>query len=87
MVCGVDVAVCVGGAVAVWHAETPPCVDSKRPRVYRQHAHMFQHVRVVPANTVTFQNVHTGCMGEGEGTCARGAGTHGDVLNVHMGTF
>ena len=27
-------------------------------------------------NTVTCRN-----------TCARGAGTHGDVLNVHTGTF
>ena len=38
--------------------KTPPCVHSKRPRVYRQQAHMFH-------------------------TCGLGAGTHGDVLNVH----
>ena len=26
--------------------KTPPCVDSKRPRVYRHHAHMCYHMRV-----------------------------------------
>ena len=26
--------------VVLWHAETSPCVNSKRPRVYRHHAHM-----------------------------------------------
>ena len=43
--CGV---VWCGACRVVWHAEnpvcglkkTPPCVDSKRPRVCRQHAHM-----------------------------------------------
>ena len=39
----------------------PPCVDSKRPCVYRHHA----------------------ACGN---TCARGAGTYGDVLNLHTGT-
>ena len=33
---------------------TPPCVHSKRPRVYRHHAHMLKHVRVVPVHTGTF---------------------------------
>ena len=47
-----------------------PCVDSKRPRVYRHHAHMFQHVHT---ETLT--------------TCGRGAGTHGDVLNLHTEAF
>ena len=42
--------------------KTLACVRSKRPRVYRQHAHMFY-------------------------TCARVAGTHGDVLNVHTQAF
>ena len=42
--------------------KTSPCVRSKRPRLYRHHAH-------------TCFNM-----------CARGAGTHGDVLNVHTGT-
>ena len=40
----------------------PPCVHSKRPRVYRHHAHM--------------------CF-----NMCRGAGTHGDVLNVHKEAF
>ena len=48
---------------AVCPLNTSPCVRSKRPRVYRHHAH-------------TCGN-----------TCARGAGTHGDVLNVHTVTF
>ena len=46
-VCGVVYSVvCV-----VWHAENPvcpfktcPCVRSKRPRVYRHHAHMLKHM-------------------------------------------
>ena len=37
----------------------PPCVDSKRPRVYRHHARMCQNMRVVPVHTGTFLNVHT----------------------------
>ena len=48
----------------------PPCVDSKRARVY------VQNVPVCTGTTRTCFN-----------TCARGAGTHGDVLNVHTGTF
>ena len=44
-------------------SQKPPCVDSKRPRVYR-------HPRPHVANT-----------------CARGAGTHGDVLNLHTEVF
>ena len=31
----------------------PPCVDSKRPRVYRHHARMCQNMRVVPVHTGT----------------------------------
>ena len=34
--------------------KTCPCVRSKRLRVYRHHAYMFQHVRVVPVYTWTF---------------------------------
>ena len=52
--------VCVVWCVArLGTQKTPPCVDSKRPRVYRHHARM----------------------------CARGAGTHGDVLNLPTETF
>ena len=36
--CGV-VCVVVVVACVVWHAENPPCVDSKRPPVYRQQVH------------------------------------------------
>ena len=62
----------VSGVCVVWHNEnsvcplkTSPCVLSKRPRVYRHHAHM------------CFKHVHA----------ARGAGIHGDVLNVHTEAF
>ena len=48
----------------------PPCVDSKRLRVY---------VQDVPVCTDT-----TPACGS---TCARGAGTHGDVLNLHTEVF
>ena len=38
----------------------PPCGHSKRPPcVPAPRAHVFQHVRVVPAYTGTFLNVHT----------------------------
>ena len=33
---------------------TPACVRSKRPRVYRQHAHMKKHVGRLPVHTGTF---------------------------------
>ena len=45
----------------VYTFKTPPCVHSKRPRVYRHQAHMYE-------------------------TCGLAAGTHGNVLNVHMET-
>ena len=48
----------------------PPCVDSKRPRVY------VQNVPMCTGTTRTCFN-----------TCARGAGIHGDVLNVHTEAF
>ena len=48
----------------------PPCVRSKRPRVYVQN---------VPVCTGTART----CVS----TCARFAGTHGDVLNVHTEAF
>ena len=65
--CGVVCAVC---CCVVWHAEKPPCVDSKRLSC----VHSKRHVNA--GNTRT-------CFS----TCARGAGTHGDVLNVHTGTL
>ena len=38
--------VCVVWCVArLGTQKTPPCVDSKRPRVYRHHAHMCYHMR------------------------------------------
>ena len=44
----VVVVVCVCGVVWCgvlgWHAEKPPCVRSKRPRVYRQHVHTWKHM-------------------------------------------
>ena len=62
-VCGVCVCVCVVvGFARLGTQKKPPCVDSKRPRVYRHHAHMCYHMR-------------------------RGAGTHGDVLNLHTEVF
>ena len=60
VVCGV---VCDTLKNPVCPLNTSPCVRSKRPRVYRHHA-------------------HTCCN-----MCARGAGTNGDVLNVHTETF
>ena len=33
---------------------TSACVRSKRPSVYRQHAHMFFHVGMLPVHTETF---------------------------------
>ena len=45
MLCvGVTVAVAVAVVCGVWHAEKPPCERSKRPRVYRHHAHMLKHM-------------------------------------------
>ena len=52
-VCVVRCAVCVclclclvcGCWCVMWHAEKPPCVDSKRLRVYRQHARMCLNMR------------------------------------------
>ena len=39
----VVVVVCACGAV--WHAENPPCVHSKRPRVYRHHGDVLKYTR------------------------------------------
>ena len=69
----VCVVVCVRcrGAVAVWCLDSkPPCVHSKRARVY-----------------VRNFSVCTGTTRTCVSTCARFAGTHGNVLNVHTGTF
>ena len=49
-----------------WSFLTPPCVHSKSPCVYVQnvpcipapHAHVFQHVRVVPVHTGRFERTH-----------------------------
>ena len=39
----------------------PPCVDSKRPRVYRHHAHMCYHMRAWRLNTRgRFESTHGG---------------------------
>ena len=35
-------------------SKTPPCVDSKRLRVYPHQSHMLKHMRVVPVHTGTF---------------------------------
>ena len=43
-------------------SETPPCVRSKRPRVYRHHAHMFQHM-CAWCRYGNVLNVHTGTCG------------------------
>ena len=67
--CGVFVSrvvVCAVCVCVVWDVgkttactfKTPPCVPAPRP-------HVETRVRVVPANTVTFLNVHTSCMGDG----------------------
>ena len=42
-VCGVPV--CTFKNASVCPSKTPPCVDSKRPRVYRHHARMCYHMR------------------------------------------
>ena len=55
--------------------KNPPCVDSKRPRVYRHHAHMFCHMRACcrytrrhPESTYGgLLDGHTGERGGGEG--------------------
>ena len=58
----------------VWHAEKPPCVDSKRPRVYRHHARMCQNMRALCRYTRgRFESTHGGVLdrhtgrGGGEG--------------------
>ena len=77
-VCGVWVCL-VCGVCVVWHAEkpwkhpcvapdTPPCVDSKRPRVYRHHALVFKtcgraagtHGDVLNRHTEACRELHTG---------------------------
>ena len=46
VLCVVLCCVCVVWCVArLGTQKTPPCVDSKRPRVYRHHAHMCYHMR------------------------------------------
>ena len=60
--CGVCVCVCFVWCVCVcfvwcgvWRdlarGKNPPCVDSKRPRVYRHHAHMLKHMCAWCRNT------------------------------------
>ena len=62
----VCVSVCVSVFVVVWHAETSvcafntsPCVRSKCPRVYRQHAHMFFSCGHVAGTHWDVLNAHT----------------------------
>ena len=58
---------CVTLKTSVCAFNTSPCVRSKRPRVYRQHAHMFfscghvagTHGDVLNAHTEAFLNAHT----------------------------
>ena len=49
-VCGVCVRV---GVCGVARRKNPPCVNSKRPRVYRR-PHVFTHAGVVSVHTGTF---------------------------------
>ena len=53
----------------------PPCVDSKRPRVYRHHAHMCQNMRAWFRYTrVRSECTHGGFFGQTHGE--RGRGCH-----------
>ena len=89
-VCCVLCAVCAVCVVCVWCdtpeksvcAKRPPCVDSKRPRVYRHHAHcgVKPSWKVTCVNMVVCTPVAPRARVE---THARAAGTHGDVLNLH----
>ena len=57
----------------------PPCVDSKRPRVYRHHAHMCQNMRAWCRYTQgRFESTHGGFFGR---TLGRGDG-EGEVKGV-----
>ena len=71
---GVVVVVCGRCGVCGVARGRPPCVDSKRLRVY------IQNVSVCTGTTRTCQ-VHM------FDTCGRGAGTDGDVLNGHGGVL
>ena len=44
-VCVCVCAVCVCIVLCCGTQKKPPCVNSKRPRVYRHHAHMCYHMR------------------------------------------
>ena len=84
VLCGVCECVCV--VCVVWCVarlgtqEKPPCVDSKRPRVYRHHAHMCYHMRAWCRYTRGrfecthggFLDGHTGKRGRKEGVGGRG---------------
>ena len=78
VLCGVVWCVCgvCGVCCAAWHAEKPPCVDSKRlcvdskrPRVCWQHAHMLDNM--------------CACC---QHTRGRFESTYGGVLNLHTGS-
>ena len=57
VVCG---AWCVCGVFgAAWHAEKPPCVGSKRLRVYRQNARMCSTCARFASTHGSVLNVHT----------------------------
>ena len=64
---------CVGVCVCLWCVvvfgvwcgtqKKPPCVDSKRPRVYRHHAHMCYHMRAWCRYTQgRFESTHGGFL-------------------------
>ena len=105
VVCGVWCVVCVGVCVVcvvcvVWCGagrglgtqKKPPCVDSKRPRVYRHHAHMFQHMRAWCQYTRgRFESTHGGFLDGHTGGGEEGEGKGGVIVssahrNLHIGS-
>ena len=77
--------VCVVWCVArLGTQKKPPCVDSKRPRVYRHHAHMCYHMCAWCRYTRgRFESPHGGFLDghtEGRGRGERGEGGHRQVL-------
>ena len=71
-VCGVCLWCVVVFGVWCGTQKKPPCVDSKRPRVYRHHAHMCQNMRAWCRYTQgRFESTHGGFLdghtGRGEG--------------------
>ena len=68
--CDVALVLCLVCVLGCWERrgtvctfKTPSCLDSKRPPcVPASRAHVFQHVRVVPAHTEGVLNLHTGVL-------------------------